>query len=173
MHTASANFGEYFTEWNGKAAAGLYTPADYHEGDRNGLLMGFEIAPGRFLFDADIDWKEGYAIAAALLPQTDFVYGRASKWVSHCVYTTPEPLPSVRYEDIDKTALIEQFGTAADGTLGHQIMAPPAWWSKEGKREQLEFRAFGTPTFIDDAPRLKHLICLAAIGMILAKHLGR
>jgi hypothetical protein len=82
------------------------------------------------LHDVDIDWAAGASIALALLPATDFMFGRASKKISHCWYTTSEPLKSFKYEDpTDKTCLIELRGTKLDGTLGNQTMAPPSVWS--------------------------------------------
>ncbi len=116
------------TGWPLKATA----PDDYHDGASTGLRTGHEVAPSRYVTDVDIDWASGYAIAAALLPQTNFAYGRATKWVSHCFYTTPEPLPSFKYEDVDGTCLIELRGTKTNGEIGMQSMAPPTVWSKTG-----------------------------------------
>src|SRR5678815_2615850 len=78
-----------------------YTLEDYTEGDRVGILTGTEIVAGRFLHDVDIDWQPGSLIAQSILPITSFVFGRNSKKISHCFYTLSEPLPSIRYEDID------------------------------------------------------------------------
>jgi hypothetical protein len=50
-------------------------------------------------------------------------------------------------------------------------MAPPSVWSKDGRREQLEFVKFGEPSHCD-ATYLKQRVTLAAIAMILAKHFG-
>src|SRR6185436_19966439 len=82
-----------------------YTLEDYREGQRVGIMTGTEVSPGRFLHDVDIDWAPGSLIAQALLPITSFVFGRQSKRVSHCFYTTSEPIASYKYEDIDKTCL--------------------------------------------------------------------
>lgn len=154
--------------WNDKT----YTLADYKDGYRVGILTGIEIAPGQFLHDVDIDWSAGSYIAQSMLPPTDFVFGRASKRISHCFYTVPEALPSFRYEDIDKTCLIELRGTKLDGEIGMQTMAPPSVWTKEGTKEPLTFVRANQPSHLDSASFFKQRVCLSAIGMLLAKHLG-
>lgn len=147
--------------------------ADYKEGDRVGILTGIEISPGRFLHDVDIDWFPGYDCAAAFLPKTELVYGRLSKKISHCLYTLPEALATLQFKDpVDQQTLIEIRGTKEDGEIGFQSMAPPSIWSKEGKREALEFRVAGPPTHYESAIHFKQRVTLGAIGMLLAKRLG-
>lgn len=165
--------GPYDKAWGAKAAAGYYTLDKYEDGDQTGILTGTEVALRKFLSDADIDWSPGAEIAKALLPATGCGWGREGKPFSHFLYTTPEPLPSRKFEDpIDKTTLIELRGTKKDGDVGLQSMAPPSVWSKDGKREPLQFVRFGVPAFVPDAQELPRRVCLAAIGMLLAKHLG-
>lgn len=160
-------------DWKGPREPGWidkrYTIADYHEGDRVGIMHGVEVAPGRYVVDVDIDWGPGVEIAKAMLPGTQFIWGRASKRVSHCLYTTPDVVPMYAYKDIGKDG-ITLIEFRADK---HQSMAPPSIWEKEGKREQLNFVVDKEPTFIESASKLKQRACLAAIGMILAKHLGK
>lgn len=150
-----------------------YTIDDYKDGNRVGLITGHEVSPDKFLVDVDIDWGPGSIIAQTMLPPTEFVYGRPSKRISHCVYTTPEALTSFRYDDIDKTCLIELRGAKLDGSLGNQSMAPPSVWSKDGKTEQLAFVRDGRPAHIEQSNSLKQRVCLSAIAMLLAKHFGR
>jgi len=147
---------------------------DYHDGYRVGVLTGTEISPGKFLHDVDIDWAEGAKLALRLLPTTHLVFGRASKKISHCFYTCPEPGETHRFEDIDGKCLIEFRGTKKNGEIGCQTMVPPSIWSDDehGKpREQLEFVKEGIPDYyeLDD---LVQRVTLAAIGMLLARHLG-
>jgi hypothetical protein len=150
-----------------------YTRDEYHDGSRVGIICGHEISAGRILHDVDIDWAPGSRIAQALLPQTDFIFGRASKKISHCWYTLPEALPSFKYEDpSDKTCLIELRGTKLDGELGMQTMAPPSVWSKDTAREPLEFVKFHLPSHIEQPTALKQKVCMSAIAMLLAKHFG-
>ncbi len=154
--------------WTQKIA----TIEDYHEGYRVGLVTGIEVNPGQFIHDIDIDWQPGGGIAVKLLPYTNFVFGRASKRISHCFYLLPEPLPSFRYEDIDKTCLLELRGTKTNGELGMQTMVPPSIWTKEGQREELIFVKLGPPTLLELTGAFRQWVCLAAVAMLLAKHLG-
>jgi hypothetical protein len=148
----------------------VYTLADYSDKHRVGIVTGTEVSPGKFIHDVDIDWAAGSLIAQAMLPPTGFVFGRTSKRVSHCFYLLSEALPSVRYEDVDQTCLIELRGTKVNGDIGLQTMVPPSVWSKKDRREALEFAKQDFPS---QATGLKERVCLAAIGMILAKHLGK
>jgi len=146
---------------------------DFKPQTRVGVITGQEIAPGRYLHDIDIDWAPGYKIALNFLPKTEFVYGRASKQVSHCFYTLPEALANIVFRDpVDKTTLLEIRGTKEDGSLGFQSMVPPSVWEKDGKREPLEFRAFKDPAHFVDVNHFKQRATLGAIGMLLAKRLG-
>lgn len=152
----------------------VYTRDDYKDGYRVGIICGVEIAPAKFLHDVDIDWGPGSSVAQAMLPATDFMFGRANKKLSHCWYTTPEALPSYKYEDpTDKSCLIELRGTKLDGTLGNQTMAPPSVWSKDSAREPLEFVRMQTPAHLDASATLKQRVLLAAVAMLLAKHFGK
>lgn len=146
-----------------------YTIDDYKEGDRVGLMHGVELEPGRHLVDVDIDWGPGVEIAKALLPVTQFVWGRTSKRISHCLYTTPDVVPMYAYKDIgrDGATLIEFRSDK------HQSMAPPSVWEKEGKREPLTFVVAKEPAHVKSAAFLKQRACLSAIGMLLAKHFGK
>lgn len=157
-----------------------YPIEDYDPSYRVGLLTGVEVAHGRFLHDVDIDWAPGAVIAQAMLPPTDFVYGRPSKRVSHCFYLLPEGVPSYAFLDIkidpkDKAAaatLIEIRGTKSDGTVGLESMVPPSIWSRGDLREPLQFVRAGDPTFCPEVGLWKQRVTYAAIGMLLAKHLG-
>ncbi len=145
-----------------------YTLDDYEEGYRVGIMHGVEISPGKFVVDVDIDYAPGMKIALSLLPVTQFIWGRASKKVSHCLYTCPDIIPMYAYKDIGKNgATLIEF--RADK---HQSMAPPSKWRKDGKEEQLEFVVDKDLTFVDSASKLKQRVCLSAIGMLLAKHFG-
>lgn len=150
-----------------------WTIDEYADGDRVGILLGSEVAPGKFLHDVDLDWAPGYNIAAAFLPKTEFIYGRASKRISHCFYTLPEAIPCVQYKDpTDGTMLLEVRGTKEDGSIGFQSMAPPSIWSKGDKREPLEFRADGPPSHFESAKHFVQRVTLGAVGMLFAKRFG-
>jgi len=148
-----------------------YTIDDYSEGNRVGLMTGVDIGGNKFLVDIDLDWAPGARMAAMLLPPTNFAYGRASKPLSHLLYTTEIALASMRFEDIDKTALFELRGTKANGEVGLESMVPPSVWSKEGTKEPLQFVHAGDPAHLFSAD-FKRKLTHVAIAQILAKHLG-
>lgn len=148
-----------------------YTPKDYQPGLRVGLLTGYELAPGQWLHDIDIDWAPGAKIALQFLPPTDFIFGRTSKKWSHCFYLLPECLPTFKYEDIDKSSLIELRGSKLDGHVGFQTMAPPSKWSKGELHEDLLFVKDGIPS-PTSVTLLRNCVRLSATGMIFAKHFG-
>lgn len=155
-------------DWTSKQ----YTLSDYQHGrDRIGLITGVEVSPGRYLHDVDIDWGPGASIALHFLPPTEFIFGRTSKPISHCFYTLPEAIPTVKYEDVDKTTLLEIRGAKMNGEAGFQTMVPPSIWSKGNQQEPLTFVRYGIPLHLTTA-LLKERVCLGAIGMLLAKHLG-
>lgn len=155
-----------------------YKLDEWNENKRVGLMTGVEIEPGKFLHDIDIDWGVGAGIALHMLPKTKFVFGRQSKPFSHCFYTLSEALPSYKFTDPVQArpgfneSLIELRGSKTSGELGQQTMVPPSVWAKDGRQEPLIFRAFGKPTHLDDPKMLKRSVTNAAIGMLLAKHLG-
>lgn len=154
-----------------------YTLDDYQEGHRVGMMTGVALRPGHYLHDIDLDWAPGSLIAQALLPGSGFVYGRAGKRISHVAVTLPEAHPSFRYEDIDKTCLMELRGTKTNGEIGLQSMIPPSIWTPKGlprgvDDEPLTFIKSDGPTHYEDATKVVQRICLSATGMILARHLG-
>lgn len=149
-----------------------YSLNDYNEGNRVGILTGQEV-DGGYLHDIDIDWTPGLQMAAKALPPSDFVFGRASKPISHIFYITDEPISTSRYEDIDGTTLIELRGVKNDGNLGFQTMVPPSIWTKGDKREELKFRSSnsrepGRCTSND----LKDRVLSVAIGLLVARNLN-
>ena len=144
---------------------------DWHDNLRVGLLTGVEISPGRFLHDVDIDWAPGAAIASRLLPATGLEFGRQSKRLSHRFYTADVALRSLRFEDTDKTCLLELRGVKADGTVGFQTMVPPSIWSKNGTSESLTYASLGLPAHLPQDIIIT-AVRYAAVACLLAKHLG-
>lgn len=164
--------------WLEEALAGRNTSDKYSEGMRLGIVHGVPLNPGKLVppaklgeivHDVDIDWAEGVEIAKAMLPGTGLIWGRIKKRVSHCLYTCPDVVPMFAYKDIGKDGqtLIEFRPDV------HQSMAPPGFWSKDGKREPLIFVVNKEPAHIESSAKLKQRVCLAAIGMLCARHFGR
>ena len=160
--------GPHEKDWLAKGAAGHYDLSHYKDGDRVGIMHGVEMAAGRYVVDIDIDWAPGRDMAVALLPTTGMSWGRASKSLSHCIYTTPDVLPEYKYKDIGKDGrVLLEFRADV-----HQSMAPPSVWEKDGVREQIGFVSFMDPTHFASAALLKYRADITAIGMLLAIHIG-
>lgn len=144
----------------------------FREGMRLGVITGIKLKEQCYLHDVDLDWAPGMEVALKLLPSTNFIYGRLSKRISHCFYTTDTPIASIKYLDIDNTTvLIELRGTKKDGTLGYQTMVPPSIWSKDGKVEPLTLVRDGEPGHVVEQV-LSEGVRDSAIAMLLVKHLG-
>lgn len=143
---------------------------------RVGVITGVEISPDHYNADVDIDWGPGAVIMAAMLPATPFVFGHASKRLSHMEYTVDEAFASIQFIDpVDKSMMSEFRGTKANGDLGFQTMFPPSvWQSKTGVREPLRFLGVFpcTPTH-HTLKVMKYRMILGNIGMLCAKYLGR
>ena len=145
-----------------------YQIDDYKKGDNVGVLLGTEIAEGRFLADIDFDWNEGIAqFARRFFPDSGFGFGRTSKPLSHVFYTTSQPVVTERYDDIDGQTLVEVRGTKTDGSLGMQTMVPP---SKHPSGEDLILHADDDLAHDDYVPRAATLY---AITCLLYRHLGK
>lgn len=111
-----------------------YLAADYREGMQVGVKLGIEIAPGRFLWDADLDWAEGIRHAARFMRDTGFAFGRKSKPLGHAFFTSSAPVVSEEYKDTDGTMLVERRGLKKDGTgVGRQTMLPPSIHRESGE----------------------------------------
>lgn len=147
--------------------------SEWNDRKRCGLVLATEVAPGKRLYDVDIDFAAGSKVAQVFLPPTGFIYGRTSKRVSHCFYYAPDIITTRRYEDpVDHACLIELRGAKHDGSAGMQSMVPPSFWSKDGKVEPLVFVCDGDPALVETSS-LKSRVVLSAIAMILAKNLGK
>jgi predicted P-loop ATPase len=103
-----------------------YPPESYQAGQNVGVMLGTEVAPGRFLVDLDFDWAEGVPMAKRLLPATGFGFGRASRPISHAFFTVDEPMASFAFDNIDNKPFLEIRGTKGDGSIGMQTMVPPS-----------------------------------------------
>jgi len=98
--------------------------SDYRPGQNVGTFTGHEISPGKYLVDIDFDWADGLPLTKRILPSTRFGFGRESRVISHCFYTTSTPVPSMVFENIDGKPFVELRGTKQDGTVGQQTMLP-------------------------------------------------
>lgn len=140
--------------------------SDYREGRNVGIFSGHEISQGKFLADIDFDWSDGVPLAKHILPNTEFAFGRESRKISHAFYTTPQPIPSTKFKNIDGKDFVELRGTDVDGSCGHQTMAPP---SIHENGEVIELRADGE---IAHSENLLRLVTLYAIACLIYSQLG-
>jgi hypothetical protein len=156
-------------DWKGPREDGwttkAYASADYRDGMQVGVKLGTEIAPGRFLWDADFDWAPGIRHAARFLPDTRFAFGRASKPLGHAFYMSSTPVASTEYKDTDGTMLVERRGLKKDGTLGRQTMLPPSVHRESGEVVTL---ALDGPIAHDDAA--VGGLMLYATACVLGRH---
>ena len=130
-----------------------------------GTVTGYEVKPGRFLCDVDIDWNPPRELLT-LLPASEFVFGRSAKPVSHIFFTTPERLPSVKeYKDIDGKKFLELFG----GDFSQYTMIPP---SMRAPGEPLVVVQNSGVTHIEVDELYRHLRNYA-IAVLLYKHFGK
>jgi hypothetical protein len=150
--------------WNAKER--VYDISKYHEGMNVGAFTGHEIAPGRFLADIDFDWDSPLELKKALLPITGFGFGRPGKLVSHCFYTTPTRLPSVKqYKDLDGKVIVELFS----GDSTQQTMLPPSLHSPD---QPVTMLAVGSSAQIAHVDDLETCVRNYAIGCLLFQHFG-
>jgi predicted P-loop ATPase len=91
-----------------------------------GALLGVSALGTAGLIDIDLDAPEALAVASALLPASEFVFGRASKPASHRLYFTDPPLRLQQFKDpLDKSMLVELRGLKkTDGAVGLQTVLP-------------------------------------------------
>ena len=140
--------------------------ADWKAGLNIGVFTGTEVSPGRFLADVDFDWPEGLALAKHILPTTGFGFGRASRPLSHAFYTTPAPIASMKFADLEGKTLVELRGTKIDGTIGMQTMMPG---SIHPSGEEIQLKLSGEIGFSEELPRR---VTLYAIGCLLLGQFG-
>jgi hypothetical protein len=123
-----------------------------------GLLLG---AASGGLADIDLDCDEAILAAAAFLPTTACIFGRASKPRSHYIFRT-EAVRTVRFRDVDadRTTLLE---LRSDGT---QTIFPP---SIHPSGERVAYDSAGLPAHVD-GEELRTTVEQLAATTLLARH---
>ncbi len=141
--------------------------AQYFSKDRQnvGVLLG-EASNG--LTDVDLDCPEAVALAAAFLPATGAVFGRASKRRSHRLFYSnlheTETEASRQFKDTNGTVLLEL--RTGGGGKGAQTVFPG---STHVSGESVEWDERGEPSKVDDTGFLANVHELAA-AVLLARH---
>lgn len=129
-------------------------------GSNVGVFTGTELSPGKYLADIDFDCADGLPLSKFILPPTEYGFGRETRKLSHAFYTTPEPIASLVFENIDGKPIVELRGTKQDGTIGQQTMMPP---SIHPNGETLVLRLDGEIGHSEDLPRKVALYAVAYI----------
>src|SRR5262249_50970675 len=113
------------------------------------------------IVDADLDVHEAIVAADTLLPDTDWVFGRASEPRSHREYrTTGRPARSATYRDSDGTMLVE---LRAEGLM----TVFPGSTHEEG--EPIEWDRSGPPAELL-AEDLENAVARVGAAALLARH---
>ncbi len=121
------------------------------------------------LTDIDCDSAEAISTASALLPMTDFVFGRPSKPASHYFYVSDAVLRSEQFEDpVTGTMILELRCAKTDGGIGRQTCVPPST-HPSGEAIRFENGHMGWPATVraDDLSRAAKKVAAAAL---LARH---
>src|SRR5262249_10023627 len=130
-----------------------------------GILGVLNGEPMAGLIDIDVDASEALAVADALLPATDLVFGRPSKPRSHRVYRVEFVPATKQFQDVDedRTMLVELRST------GSQTVWPP---SMHPSGEAVGFHREGEPAVVSNEV-LCEAVALVASTALLARHWPR
>jgi hypothetical protein len=132
-------------------------PTYFENGPNIGLILGEKSGN---LVDVDLDADEALCVADFFLPQSAFVFGRASKPRSHRFFVCDPVHPPLKCSAPDGTTLIELRST------GQQTVTPP---SIHPSGELYEFSADDEPARVD-AQDLARRVRLVAAAALLARH---
>lgn len=145
-----------FKGWQNFAATEAELPKYFNGNPQNiGVLLG-AASSGRL--DVDLDCLEATALVARFLPQTDAIFGRASKPSSHWQYISD--LATVKFQDVDGSMLLELRST------GCQTIFPP---SIHPSGEVVAWESEGDPAQVDPK-ELRAATAKLAAACIIARH---
>jgi predicted P-loop ATPase len=135
-----------------------------------GALLGVSMLGTLALADVDLDAPESLAIAALLLPDTGFIFGRVSKPASHRFYFIDPPLRLQQFKDpLTKTMLLELRALKkTTGLVGLQTVLPGSV-HVSGEPITFESGYDSTPATVTPADLLSDVSTVAA-GALLARY---
>jgi hypothetical protein len=148
-------------DWQHRIVTGSKVHLFFGDKPQNiGVLLG---AKSRGLTDIDLDCAEAIVMASAVLPQTEAIFGRASKRNSHRLYYTSLAATldraALQFKDpISKSMLLEV--RIGGGDKGAQTVFPG---SVHESGEQIDWEVEGEPTQIDGDDLIKRAKLLAAL----------
>lgn len=139
-----------------------FTVSDFSPSNNIGLRLG-----KNGLADVDLDCEEARAIADMFLPETGFVFGRASARASHYFYFLDPPSLSIKL--MDPVIGQNKGGTIAelrclktDGSIGFQTVAPGSIHESTGEKIEFESGTSGIPQNADAAEVIKAVKTIGA-----------
>jgi len=139
--------------------------AQYFPSDSNWNVGVINGAEGNGIHDVDLDCLEASRLAPHFLPQTNWVFGRASNPASHWVYKVTEgSTPRKELKGPDGRGLVELRGDGSKTTF------PPSFKIDVGEFVRWETSTLeGGPLEIPLA-QLKKAVSLLAVASILLRH---
>jgi predicted P-loop ATPase len=131
-----------------------------------GIILGDESGST----DVDLDCAEALAIAHPFLPETNLVFGRASRPASHYIYRCDPPVVSLKFSDpiiVDKNenTLVELRCRKKDDTAGFQTVVPESV-HESGELIRFEPGRNGYPANIDAETLVKAVQRVAAASLL-------
>lgn len=151
-------------DWQNRGITGSRVDRYFGEKPQN---IGVQLGPkSRGLTDIDLDCVQAIAIAAAVLPKTGAIFGRASKRDSHRLYYTPLAetfdQAAVQFKDpISKSMLLEV--RIGGGDKGAQTVFPG---SVHESGEAINWEEDGEPEQVDGDGLLRRAKLLAALCLL-------
>jgi hypothetical protein len=125
----------------------------FRPGMNVGILLG---EPSGLLIDVDLDCADALFLASEFLPETNAIFGRDSKPVSHWLFVVKESIETLRLRDLDGRVLLE---LRSDGC---QTVFPPSVHSGE----KVEWVKNGLPSLVE-GPELRKRVVLLAIACLV------
>jgi hypothetical protein len=153
-------------EWQHRRLDGETVAKAFNRADMNVGVQSGPMSNG--LTDVDLDCREAVAIGAMLLPESNNVFGCASKPRSHWLYSTnladKIPRACLQFKDIDGTMMLElKIGGGGKGT---QSVFPG---STHTSGEAIAWDQDGQLATLEDDQLLRQVRRLA-VAVMLARH---
>jgi hypothetical protein len=142
--------------WDAGWPKRTFTAKDFAADDNVGVKCG---EPSHWLIDTDCDCSEAVACAAALMPETGMVHGRAGRRRAHLWFVVPGA-ETAKFTDLDNKMLLEIRSNGA------QTVIPP---SLHESGEAVEWDSDGAPMAMDLAD-YQRAVRMTAIATLFARH---
>jgi hypothetical protein len=141
-----------------------WEPGDFAADGNVGVILGPRSGD---LVDIDIDCAEALDLADLYLPQTNAVFGRASKPRSHRLYTASGARKESFADPATGEMLVELRAAGRDGA-GHQTLFPPS--VADGERR--EWCGDTIEPSVIPASALRTAVAWLAVGCLVDRHVS-